>query len=540
METLVIGIDGGEWEVITPMIENGELPNISSLIRGGVKGNILSSTPPVSAPAWNSIVTGTNPGKHGIFDFVKYTEDYQRTPNNTSDRSATPFWTILNDYNVTTGLFKVPFTHPPDEVSGYIVSGFPTPQTTSEFTYPQEITQNVGPVNTLFENGTLLQERRLESFRENLDQVARHQTDGFIELLSDYSTDLGMIVYDTIDRAQHAYWKYFDENHPRHDPNSQLNGILKGHYKVIDEQIGNILKQVNDDTDVMVLSDHGFGPLTEYIFIDEWLERKGFLTWKNSTSTRAKDMLNSVLQSGWKLASSTNMQTNLKSIMPSRIIELGRDLEITRDICWEETVAFFSTASGQSIFINTNDRFVNGLIERPEYKDYISEVKDSLYSLEHPETGEPVIQSVLSGEKEFNGEQINTGPDLIIIPESGYALAGGQSEEIIKSSDQEGRDRSGDHKKDGIIIANGPSFETGTIKGASITDIAPTLLYLHRAPIPKSVDGEVLDQLFNPEVSSNLDKRTTDQYSCVQHNSHDMSDQDRSDVESRLEDIGYL
>lgn len=105
MDTLVIGIDGGEWAVIDRLIEEGRLPHIAALREEGVAGNLESVTPPVSPPAWNSILTGTNPGKHGIFDFSTFDEHYQRRSINASDRRSAPFWRVLNDHGVSTGLF---------------------------------------------------------------------------------------------------------------------------------------------------------------------------------------------------------------------------------------------------------------------------------------------------------------------------------------------------------------------------------------------------------------------------------------------------
>lgn len=540
MKTLVIGIDGGEWDVIRSMMKNGNLPNLAALDQSGISGELTSSTPPVSAPAWNSILTGTNPGKHGIFDFVSYDDTYQRVPNNASDRALTPFWTILEDHGVSTNLFKFPFTYPTDEVSGYMVAGFPTPQSVSDYTYPQEISERVGPLEDLFENGTLIQESRLKEFREDLDSVARHQTDGFLNLHSDFETEFGTIVYEGVDRAQHTFWKYFDDSHPRHSPDSPLVGELKTHYKVVDEQIGRILDEIDDNCDVIVLSDHGFGPLNDYIYIDEWLKSEGFLTWDETTLTGAKGLLQTVLQSGWKLAGMTNTKTTIKSTLPSWIFDAGRSLQVNRDIDWNETTAFFTTLSGKAVLLNIEDRFAKGTVTQAEYDEHISVIQESLHSINHPETGKPIIESVLRGDEVFEGSQLNKAPDLIVIPKSGYSLKGGRSRSLLKPSDEGAEDRSGDHRKEGILIASGPSFERGTIEGAKIVDIAPTLLYLHQTPIPTMIDGEILEGLFKPAVTSELEEMTTEKYNTVTRESHEMTEEEQTDIESRLDDLGYL
>jgi len=100
MDILVIGLDGGEWDVIDPMIKRGELPHLAQIKNKGVSGDLQSITPPVSPPAWNSIQTGTNPGKHGVFDFSTFDENYSRRLVNLSDRSAEPFRNIQNRRNL--------------------------------------------------------------------------------------------------------------------------------------------------------------------------------------------------------------------------------------------------------------------------------------------------------------------------------------------------------------------------------------------------------------------------------------------------------
>lgn len=181
MDTLVIGLDGGEWDIINPMIDSGELPNLARLKQEGVSGPLESVTPPVSPPAWNSIQTGTNPGKHGIFDFSTFDENYKRRSINASDRSATPFWRVMNDEGVSTGLFKVPFTYPPDDVDGFMVTGFPTPNTVDDFAKPDSIVDQVAPIEALFEDWSLQQSGNYDAFKRNLIQVAERQTELFLE-----------------------------------------------------------------------------------------------------------------------------------------------------------------------------------------------------------------------------------------------------------------------------------------------------------------------------------------------------------------------
>ena len=543
MDTLVIGLDGGEWDVINPMIENGELPNLAKLKHEGVSGPLESITPPVSPPAWNSIQTGTNPGKHGIFDFSTFNENHQRRSINSSDRSATPFWEVMNDNNTTSGLFKIPFTYPPDDISGFLVTGFPTPDTVDDFATPKPLVEQVGPVESLFEDWSLQQAGKYSEFRDNLIKVAERQTDHFIDLLEEYNTDFSMTVYDGSDRIQHFFWKYFDESHSRYEPDSSLVGAIEEYYKTVDEGIGQILNTAGDSCDVLVLSDHGFGSLVNDIYIDEWLEKEGILSRHSNTSAQkwTDDVLATTFKAGWKVVNKARLDYIVKSVIPSSLFKFGSDLQdIHRSVKWGETQAFFTTLSGQALYINLDGTFTDGIIPQEQYDEVIEEIRESLLSIRHPKTDEKLVEAVIRSDKEFSGWRLDDAPDLIVRTVPDHTLKGGHSESLIKPSAQNNHDRSGDHRSDGILIASGPSFDAGTIEGATVLDIAPTLLYLHDCPIPKVMDGDVLSNLLIKDIVNEKHIKRTDKYGRSDRDGRQWNDKEEAELEEQLESMGYL
>lgn len=544
METLVIGIDGGEWDVIDPMIEDGKLPHLARLKREGVSGPLESITPPVSPPAWNSIQTGTNPGKHGIFDFSAFDEDYNRRSINSSDRSATPFWEVMNDQGITTGLFKVPFTYPPDDVDGFMVTGFPTPNSVDDFATPESLIKRVGPVENLFEDWSFQQAGDYMGFRDNLIQVAERQTDLFLEILRDYETDFSMAVYDGSDRVQHFFWKYFDESHPRYESDSPLVGAIEEYYATVDRGIGRLLDEVEDDCDVIVVSDHGFGPLSHDIYIDEWLEKEGFLSRRSDTSAKdvTDDILATTLMAGWQAVNRANLDVAVRSIVPASWFDFGRSLQddTHRSTVWEDTEAFFTALSGQALYVNVDDKFSQGTVPRERYNEVVNRIRESLLSIEHPDTGEKLVEDVVRSDEEFEGWRLDSAPDLIVRTIPDHTMKGGTSDSLIKPSAQNTNDRSGDHRTDGIFIARGPSFETGYAGNASLLDIAPTLLYLHDSPVPASMDGSVLADILSDTLLDERDVRTTEEYGRSGRGGRQWDDDEEAELEQRLSDMGYL
>ena len=546
MDTIVFGIDGGEWNVVDPLLAEGHLPNLSRLVETGVRGELTSIKPPVSPPAWNSIQTGTNPGKHGIYDFSSFDERYRRRSVSSADRQATPFWRVMNDHEVTTGLFKLPFTYPPDEVDGFFVTGFPTPDTVDDHAYPPSVRETVGEPGQLFESYQHLNEGNYVGFKQNLIDVAERQTDLLLDVLKKRNPEFLLTVFDGSDRLQHFFWKYVDESHPRFESHSELSSAFREYYEVVDEGIGRVLDQADGEPNVLVISDHGFENLSYDVYVDEWLEEAGFLSREGSESSlgRLNRSAGDVIKLAWDIVGRVGLDSHVESILPETLFERGRETALQnpthRLTDWEETSAFFSTLSGQSIFVNLEERFTEGTIPESEYDDVITSLREGLLELNHPETGEQLVEAVYRADEIYDGWALDQVPDLVIETSPVYTMKGGWSESLVQSSSQHGADRSGDHREEGMLVASGPDFRDGTIEGASVLDVAPTLLYLHGCPIPRSVDGEVLTSLFTDEATATRTVEAIDAYGRVEVGAERWSHKEEQELEDRLSDMGYL
>ena len=544
METVVIGIDGGEWDIIEPLIDEGSLPNLSDLVETGVYGDLKSITPPVSPPAWTSIQTGVNPGKHGIYDFSKFDEHYQRHSLNASERKSSPFWKVMNDSRVTTGLFKIPFTYPPNDVDGFLVTGFPTPNSVQDYTVPQNLTAEVKDPSELFENEDYLHEGDYKGYKHNLVRVANRQSEQLIKLVKENDTDFLMTVYVGSDRIQHFYWKYFDESHPRYKHDADFSSAFKEYYQAVDDGIGELLDEAGKDTNVVVLSDHGFGKLSHDIYIDEWLDQEGFLSRVPETDPKeaGRRGVAIVLKKSWEIVEGAGLNHHIRAMLPESLFSKGADIQpdLKSGIEWEGTEAFFSTLSGQAIFINLEDRFTDGVVSWDGYDDIVERLQSSLLNLKHPETGDNLVVDVVRTDDEFYGWALEEAPDLIVETAPEYTLKGGRSDSLIEPSKQHQNDRSGDHRSKGILVANGPDFTSGKISDASVLDIAPTLLYLCRCPIPESMDGEILMDLFNAEATDARTVEKTDEYGRTDGEVQQWTQEEETELKEQLSSMGYL
>ena len=149
-KVLIIGLDGGTWSVLTPWINNGSLPNLGRLQQAGCWGDLLSTIPPLTAPAWSTFATGKNPGKHGVFHFVssgfsQAARTVGATPEIVDSRSikSATLWDILGHHNRKVGLVNIPMTYPPRPVNGFMITSFLTPPNASVFTYPPELSSKL-------------------------------------------------------------------------------------------------------------------------------------------------------------------------------------------------------------------------------------------------------------------------------------------------------------------------------------------------------------------------------------------------------------
>ena len=137
IKLLIIGLDAATLDLIHPWVMEGKLPTIARLMSAGTSGRLASIVPPITPPAWTSFMTGKNPGKHGIFDFLETeTGAYSQRYLNAGSRRAKTIWRILNEAGYTVGTMNIPFTYPPEHLDGFQISGMGTPSESSPFVYP--------------------------------------------------------------------------------------------------------------------------------------------------------------------------------------------------------------------------------------------------------------------------------------------------------------------------------------------------------------------------------------------------------------------
>lgn len=551
---LVIGLDGATLDLIEPWVEEGKLPNFAKLMREGSYGRLESTLPPHTPVAWTSFMTGMNAGKHGIFDYLtRESGSYKFNPVNASYRRAKPVWTLVSESGGKVGVINVPMTYPPDKVEGFMISGMDTPGTDVVFTYPPDF---LGEIERRF--GKYIIDTPIyphdkvntPKFVREISKLADYRSKITLDLMHKHPWNLFIVVFVTPDRIQHDFWKYIDPAHPDcHSLKSQQFAFaIYDVYAQLDDILGRIMKQVDDDVNIIIMSDHGAGSCYQIIQLNEWLKAKGYLKYKEGLGKRKKDILTKI----------NNRILEMRGMIPKWLRRGFKSLWVSRQdsvlsdslnlfLDWKATKAYAEGTVG-NIRINLEGREPEGTVAPgKDYEQLREELMVGLKELKDPQTGKRVIKGVYTREELYSGDQMNDLPDLIAVSEDGYRCVGNLKRLGIKADDRTifRRDYwSGDHRIDGTLILYGPDIKSGYgIENAGIMDIAPTVLYLLGLPVPKEMDGQVLTLALEEDYLRHQPIRFRDSEKEGRNGSTEVSDYSAEDGEKimeRLRSLGYL
>ncbi len=495
-KVLIVSFDGGVWSNLLPLAKGGIMPNLLKLIESGAYGNLESTIPPVTPPAWTAFMTGCNPGKSGVFDFYEYQEgSYKPLLTTSKSIQTSTLWKLLSDKGVRVGIVDVPINYPPPEVNGYIISGWERPSNKKVFTYPPELgnklIEKLGDypicLRTFDRQGT-----KDVDFLNNLIEITQKVGDAALWLLEKETTDFFMVHFQTTDIIQHSFWPQIATL----DFNS-TNPVLKKiweFYGVLDSYLGRLIEQTSDDGTFFLVSDHGFGPVKMRMAMNIWLMENGYLKLKHDIGTQLKtEVRATAIKMVNKVDALARLKTRIKQkreeVLEQRII-VPRSADDPID--YKETKAFsgIGTVYG-TIQLNLIGREPEGIVPPQESENLKAEIIQKLSNVKDPVSGQPFIKAVNRREEIFSGAAINKIPDLIVIPHPGFYLFSGTSEkELFHKAHSLS---SGNHVSEGIVAVKGTGKNSINLSSAKITDMVPTIMSLFNLEPPDFIDGKSLN-----------------------------------------------
>jgi len=482
-KVLVVGIDGGTFNLIKPWAEEGKLPNLAKLMNEGAHGNLSSMLPYISPVMWPSFYTGKNPGKHGLFEFLRREpSSYKMIPVLSTDVKSKAIWDLVNKDGKKVILINVPITFPPRKVDGIMITGFLSLED-SIFTYPPELTKELN------ERGYKIEALRKrftpgdeDELLKALNETLEKRSEVALEFIGNEEWELFIVVFTGSDRIQHYFWRYMDTNDKKYG-----DAILE-YYEKLDQEIGKMLEKIDDDTYVVVMSDHGFGPLKGEVYINWWLTEKGYLKYKSPLTY-------------WTIKLGFTQQTiatflkkiGLFKLFDSFANKTGINFQSSVPYPTYESVDFSKTKAyaaqfGGGIYINLKGREPQGVVEHAEYEKLRDEIIKELENLKNPKTEEKFFPKVYKKEELYSGPYINHAPDIVIDTEAYDPVGWFGYNKIYDDSPV----KSGSHRKNGILIIWGKDVQHVSIEDAKITDVAPTILKLMSVEIPEDMDGSPL------------------------------------------------
>lgn len=558
---LVIGLDGATFDVLIPLVRQGVVPNLATLMEKGCWGRLLSTVPPFTAAAWSSFITGKNPGQHSVLSFHSTRDRFNYDVRGSGFVDARCFdetlWEILSAEGKRVGIVNVPLTYPACAVNGYMVTGMLTPPGARRFTYPPEFARTLGQdyvVDVDFiraEDGF-----RLGGFppraamMAQIRKMSRIRARVCARLLQDEPWDFFMVVFTGTDRVSHFFWDDLVTIVDGSEPGAKRagNGIqreIREYFRELDDGIGQLTDLAGPSATVLVISDHGFGPApTRRFYVNVWLEQLGLLQRRSSEGIFDLEH--------WRVVvgRSKCLKAVLRRLLPQSTqdkVKTVAEAVSSEILDWSRTRAYFVPLYFHvcGIEINLAGARREGIVQPGvEYETLRDHIIQKAKGLVDPKDGKPIVEMATRREELYHGPHVDGFPDVILVLNPDYigasSLAGSSLVEPHSCPM-----RPGEHRQDGIFIAAGPSvLPQGELTHLNLLDVPPTILHAMGLPVPRGFDGRVLQEVFNPAYLATHPIQMQDLLPSLKAadplETPGYSETEQAQIEERLRSLGYV
>lgn len=504
----VIGLDGSTWRVIIPLVKKGKLPVLSKLLKESYWSILLCAERATSPLVWTSIATGKVAEKHGIFDHtIREPGAYESVPIKSYHRKVKAIWNILSENKKSVGLIDWYVTFPPEKVKGYIISRLTSDEKNK--TYPEEIqkdiddiTKNINPQKT---------EDKIFNTKEELLNDVKKLLSVTSYMRKKIPTDFLAAYTHSTDAVQHYFWKYMEPEKYNYqiwamndDDIKKYGKIIEKHWIEIDRMIGDMTKDIDNNTTLIILSDHGAqAQFLPHVGLDpdKILNAIGILYFKNGTQEIDFSKTKAFSAGIEKLYQIKGICLNLRGRESNGIIKPGEEEDKTKYEIMNLLADLKILENGKNLF----SKVIQGRdIKEKRWKD----TKTDIFAYSNDEVLKdfhkthikisgrilPLID-ILSID-DTSGEHSNEGIILIHgknikpkfnFPELNIKLA----RALKKAIKIVFNDKIPSSIKKCFVIFHLENFNPTTL------DITPTILYSMGLPVGKDMDGKTINDAFN-------------------------------------------
>jgi len=558
---LFIGLDGAGHDIVRALGPK-QLPTLHACMEKGVHAPLRSVIPPSTLPNWTTVLTGVNPGRHGVFDFTSRS-GYRVHFTAGSIRAVPTLTARLDSLGLRCASLFFPGTFPPEHLEhGYYVSGWDAPvafEADASFVWPRslyrEIVQRFGPerfdeVDQFSADTPGWHARLAQALCKRIERrvaLARF-------LLAREPFDLFAIYFGESDTAAHHLWSLYDAHSPRrpsHVTEAERDGLACV-YRALDWAVSELLTAAGGESvELSIVSDHGSGGTSDkVVYLNRALEAAGLLThhakpWIADTFGRARELALTRLSPALRERLFRSFGALLPGLVESRARFAAIDMAHTQ--VFSDELNYFP-----ALHYNLRGREPQGIVAQSEVPALRERVERVLYGLRDPNTGQPIVSRVHAREELFHGAYTERAPDLLLelALDSGYSYNVMPSQSAppdISKSDvfrrlspeeylgRKGRSLPGSHRPRGLFIASGPSIRPIGEIDAAMADVSATLLARMHINPPTELDGQVLADALEPSHRQRAHSTLPETAACPQP-----PITDTSRVEERLRRLGYI
>ncbi len=494
MRTIIFGVDGLTFRILHPLIERGELPNFKKLREQGCEAVLESKYPPLTPPAWTSLSTGVKPARHGVYDFWTYEDqpegEFARNAHaQTRRKGGKAIWNLLSEYGKQVLVVNVPVTYPPEVVNGIMVSGYMTPSSEVDFTYPASFKEELYRVVPDYQidlelRGVFRQPNALDRLIDATLFMTERRIELITYMLREKPWDFAYVAFVGPDRLQHSLWAEI----------SALDQRATEYFRLLDHGLGLVLEQLGPDDALFVVSDHGFQGAKQFFNINEYLYTKGLLTPSSLDQLHRAHRSASVKH----LLKQTRLITLARKV--KRALKHSGALKVAQGdvyhpeqdhIDLDHTSAYVPSLSGYP------GSYVDIVFKEGVDAEIVAALREDLKRQVSPYNGKPLVADIYTNEVFGEGPYAPREPHLLLLPNDGITFRMELGSKWLWSETSDVR---GTHQKDGVLYAYGGGIKQGfQAPHAEIYDLVPTVLHSMGLPLPQAFDGRVLDELFTQQ-----------------------------------------
>jgi predicted AlkP superfamily phosphohydrolase/phosphomutase len=531
---LVVGIDGGTWDVFRPLVDRGLMPNMRRVLDEGAHGELTSVVPWYTIPGWTSLMTGANPGRHGLLHWVRsepgdYWEGRRAGRHFTAstDLRLPTFWDVAGAAGKQVAVVNMPLTFPAWPVNGVMVTGLLTPAgDIPGRSHPEGFLQGYPEYRVDLRHA---KGREAEGSLPPLEQLLREMvdvTESRRRLMTDLTAgdrDLMVAVFVGMDRVSHRVWAQQERilAEPE-DSWEELERLLAAYYRSLDSVIGSLIEAAGPDATTLFVSDHGFGRGPDRKFrANAWLRDAGYLALRGGRVQQAAHARGALK----KVARRALKAYRKRASRPAE--HIGVHMAATKAYA-----VHFSWCSVFGIAVNERGVKRDGSVDPADVPALLDRMTEDLTKIEDPDATGPVVLRVMRREEVADGPELARLPHLFVELEPRYFPDDGlRRREVFEPM----QTNSGRHTRPGLLGALGARVDPSFRGPARIEDVAPTVLALLGLEAAPDMDGKVLSDLVQTaEGLAAAPEAAAPTASAVA-----LSDDDEAAVERHLRDLGY-